>query len=278
MLPRKTALSLLFTVCILKTGSRRNDIAGKDGQRGGRSTNCEFLLVILLGTAAVFLSPSKPLLGGKIFLRDDLRESQRSANLRSVNETTIDNKASFIGATKKLLEPNKIDWSSGGGAAAPSFGNWWQEYVDAVLVGYTPSNNTDWCQSSHTTSQNSGLYLLKIHKSASSTAAAVALQIEESIASQKGLSHPCQSFVRHGDNYTKCEQPFLLWSIVQQPDKRSISSYFFHKISRNGKAYDSNQQSKILEQEKNYQIEYMAKMEKGEIVIHMNAFSLYQPL
>jgi len=140
---------------------------------------------------------------------------------------------------------------------------WWQEFVEAASVLYEPAITTDWCTNTTRSEQgqnklNSGMFYVKIPKSASSSLAGVANQIAESVAASKGLAF-CPLEERHGDSYKDRKNPNFLWTMLRSPHKRSISSYFFDTISRRGGSYDSQSLINQLDREKNFQLEYISK-------------------
>jgi len=145
--------------------------------------------------------------------------------------------------------------------------HWWEQYVEATSVVYKPSNNTNWCQESTTTDYlekdptkpNKGMYLVKVPKAGSSTAAAVSLQITDSVAEEKGFSKPCVSHINHSPHYVSRTRPFFMWSTVRQPDRRTLSMYFFKNVSHLGNSYDSENLISMLDDEKNFQIKFMSK-------------------
>lgn len=165
---------------------------------------------------------------------------------------------------------------------------WWQPYVNVVSRRYKASNDTEWCQdmtgifswsdswnayveSAKSESQSSlarhqrierqqpktGMYFVKVTKAGSSTAAAVALQISDSVAAEKGFSEPCDHHIHHGLAYTRRKKPFFLWTQIRRPHSRTISHYFFRDISRGGDSYNSTNLIKKLDAEKNIQIKYI---------------------
>jgi len=154
--------------------------------------------------------------------------------------------------------------------------DWWEPYVDVISVIYQPSNQTKWCEqiatSAHQKKTNNiltGMYLVKMPKTASSTSAAVALQIAESIALRKGLTKPCPTHVRHGSSYKSRQDPSFLWTVVRQPHKRDISEYFHFEISRRGEKYDSKDLIRHLEEKKNNQFKYISQgMESYPLLVN----------
>jgi len=149
--------------------------------------------------------------------------------------------------------------------------HWWQQYVEATSVVYKPSNNTDWCQESTTadymendpTKAKTGMYLVKVPKASSSTAAAVSLQITDSVAAEKNFSKPCVSHINHSPHYVSRTRPYFMWSTVRQPDRRTVSMYFFKNVSHLGDSYDSKSLISMLDDEKNFQIKFMSKKLKS---------------
>ena len=168
---------------------------------------------------------------------------------------------SFLSLDTRLSSPMPISTKQ----PAPLKG-WWEPYVDAVSVIFQPSNQTQWCEQASTSADKNktnhfltGMYLVKVPKTASSTSAAAALQIAESVALKKGLANPCPTHVHHGSSYTSRQDPSFLWTVVRQPHKRAISEYFFSEISRRGEKFNSTVLIRYLEQEKNFQLKYISK-------------------
>jgi len=156
--------------------------------------------------------------------------------------------------------------------------DWWQPYVDAASVIYQSSNQTQWCRQTTKSKHRhrskidhrTGMYLVKVEKTGSSTAAAAALQIAESVALKNGLAKPCPTHVNHGFDYEYRQDPSFLWTVVRQPHKRSISEYFFKHISRRGMKYNSSHLIRFLLLKKNYQLEYISKgMKSNPLLVNI---------
>ena len=169
--------------------------------------------------------------------------------------------------------------------------SWWQKRIEEVSVVYKPTNNTDWCvidisagnkndgrirqsDATRTTTTmtatkharqhvqmeqslpKTAMYLVKTQKAASSTAAAVALQIAETVGEQK-FGHKqasCPHHVHHGNAYLERQEPNFLWTIVREPGKRSIADYFFFEVSRHNTVYSSNHLLNHLTRQRHFQI------------------------
>jgi len=153
----------------------------------------------------------------------------------------------------------------------PPLKGWWEPHVDALSVIYQPSNQTQWCEQASTLApqKKTGMYLVKVTKTASSTSAAAALQIAESVALKKGLAKPCPTHVQHGSSYKSRQDPSFLWTVVRQPHKRDISEYFHFEISRRGEKYDSKDLIRHLEEKKNNQFKYISQgMESYPLLVN----------
>jgi hypothetical protein len=87
-----------------------------------------------------------------------------------------------------------------------------------------------WCNSNNTNNHNfsSGLLLVKVPKSASSTAASIVLRIQE--------RHDCRVEWKHRTavNYRNRNASFLV-APIRQPRSRALSNMSFHDISFHGK-------------------------------------------
>ena len=83
-----------------------------------------------------------------------------------------------------------------------------------------------------------GLYLVKIPKAGSSTAAGITHQLAHKIAQRKGYSqqHHCRVEAHHGSRHAFREPPYFLWSMIRRPADRALSWYYFSKVSREGRA------------------------------------------
>jgi hypothetical protein len=88
-----------------------------------------------------------------------------------------------------------------------------------------------------------GLYLVKIPKAGSSTAAGLTYQLATNVAARKKASSErkrsstriCQIEARHGKRHTHRQQPYFLWAQIRHPASRAVSSYYFNQVSRAGK-------------------------------------------
>ena len=172
---------------------------------------------------------------------------------------------------------------------------WWEPHAEAASVIYRPSNGTDWCGGpgeargvvTATTAEASmprtGLYLTKVMKTASSTAAGVSLQIAEAVARRRGRDGLCPHHVAHSwvtgrrggsrrrgggsrprGTARRCRaRPYFVWTVVRRPHERSISEFFFKDVSRNGRAYNASALIRLLERQKNYMIEVIENEERA---------------
>ena len=187
------------------------------------------------------------------------------------NETLKDTKSSLSSSISSLSNV--------------SYSDWWQPFVNDMSVTYTASSDKSqwkWCDppSNVTSSINednnrnlkqiigaskdcTGIYLVKVPKTGSSTAAGISLQIAESVAMKKGLREPCPSHVHHverGNAYWKRQDPSFIWTSIRQPHKRAISAYFFWRRNRKETAFEYNSLELIheLQDRKHYQFNYIS--------------------
>ncbi len=188
---------------------------------------------------------------------------------------TIMNTSTLLSKVVTSLETEILPTAS---SEDTSTTHWWEPFIDEISVIYKPSNQHQWCDTTSVSSPPlkaqqrklkekrpgdsdilSGLFLVKVPKTGSSTVAGVSIQIAESIGLKKGLSEPCPSHVHHGKAYTKRKDPSFLWTAVRRPDKRSISQYFFIFLTRRKMEYNSKKLIELLESLKSFQYNYISK-------------------
>jgi hypothetical protein len=110
------------------------------------------------------------------------------------------------------------------------------------------------------------LWYIKTNKAASSTAAAVTLQIATNVAQRKfgqKTSSPCMNHVKHHTDYSRRKEPNLLWTTLREPAKRTVSHYFFLRVSRGDVKPTPSQMIQYLGKSKNFQIGYVAQFHNG---------------
>ena len=148
---------------------------------------------------------------------------------------------------------------------------WWEEHIESLVTVYQQHNSTDWCAPGTPLSVSlkahkmvkTGLYLTKLFKAASSTAASVSIQIAEAIAHRKNLVG-CPFHVGHGAAHRRRQAPNFSWTVVRNPHKRVISWYFFKDISRQKQEYNSTDLITTLQINSNYMMEYIGDYDFDE--------------
>ncbi|KAG7345186.1 galactose-3-O-sulfotransferase [Nitzschia inconspicua] len=119
---------------------------------------------------------------------------------------------------------------------------WWTPFVDQLARPFSIlPKDPFWCVLRRIGSKasNSGMYLVKIPKTASSTATGVAIQIARSIPNRMGNrtgatksvngNMECTFHVTHEATHVDRQDPFLMWTLVRHPAKRV--NYEFHFLS-----------------------------------------------
>jgi Galactose-3-O-sulfotransferase len=147
--------------------------------------------------------------------------------------------------------------------------DWWKPLVDEISRPFAPlPKDQSWCvprpivQDEHAFNATSkaGLYLVKIPKTASSTAAGVTIQIARNVmARNKHPTMECTHHVEHGQAHVDREDPFFLWTVVRHPVKRAVSHYFFMTVSRLQVNATSEGMMTQLQQYKNLQFRQLAR-------------------
>jgi hypothetical protein len=163
--------------------------------------------------------------------------------------------------------------------------DWWKPLVDQVASPFRTIPNQSWCvprpvissmggeSNISTTRNNNGLYLVKIPKTASSTAAGVTIQIARNVAllpshhqhhDSSGSPPPprimeCTHHVDHGMAHVDRQDPFFLWTVVRHPIPRAISHYFFELVSRRSTMMTSSGMIAEVKRQQNFQFRYVAQ-------------------
>lgn len=175
---------------------------------------------------------------------------------------------------KSLKEDNNQPWDP----------NWWKPMVDrvarpfAVLPLPTTTSDNDalpsWCvprpiedkaARGNTTVNRSGIYLVKIPKTASSTAAGVTIQIARNVPRRPSADDDdlsvveCTHHVEHGMDHVDHQDPFFLWTILRHPGQRAVSHYFFELVSRRSTLVTSEGMIQELKRHVNFQFWHVAR-------------------
>lgn len=122
---------------------------------------------------------------------------------------------------------------------------WWKPYVDQVARPFPilGDNGKLWCiprrihkvTSLRERHVKSGLYMVKVEKTASSTSAGVTIQIARNVAEQQYKSAQpmeCTYHAAHGRAYAYRQDPYFMWTVLRDTRKRALSHYNFFVVSR----------------------------------------------
>jgi hypothetical protein len=146
--------------------------------------------------------------------------------------------------------------------------NWWEPYVDRIARSFSIRPDKSWCVPRTIPNSTklgeeeiqSGFYLVKIQKTASSTVAGVSIQIARNVGQQQHQKDTmeCVYHAAHGYEFARRRDPFFLWTVLRDPRKRAISDYFFFEVSRKRiPAADARMMQK-LNAHKSYQLANVA--------------------
>lgn len=138
----------------------------------------------------------------------------------------------------------------------------WQLAGHEIARVYPAWNGEDpfgWCVQDGMKKNASGLLFVKIYKCASSTGAGISLNIAHHVARRKNVSK-CQASVGH--HYTqrlplpqrKSQESSFLWTLVRHPAKRTLSHYYFKKVSKNGELPSDEAMLTFMEKQKNFEL------------------------
>ena len=132
---------------------------------------------------------------------------------------------------------------------------WWHVHVDKLARPYKPISDRSWCTS---TIPNSGIFYVKTPKTASSTAAAVTMQLSINVAQREfHSSTPCKNNAIHHVDYSRRQNPVLMWTTIRNPAQQALSQYYFRFVSRNGWTPNAHDQLMLFKRNRNYQINYI---------------------
>ncbi|KAL3930275.1 MAG: hypothetical protein SGARI_004529 [Bacillariaceae sp.] len=152
---------------------------------------------------------------------------------------------------------------------------WWEPYVDQVARPFPILNDTEksWCvprqipeiTSLEEPTVKSGLYLVKVTKTASSTSAGVTIQIARNAAERQqqqqhqqqrnaSQSMECTYHTAHGFEYVHRQAPHFMWTVVRDPSKRAISYYNFFVVSRKKKHHGPDKMIRKIQEYKSVQL------------------------
>jgi hypothetical protein len=161
---------------------------------------------------------------------------------------------------------------------------WWVPLVDQIAKPYQSSLDTLWCHPLPILTANStqaqikihkqfeekhaktGLFLVKVPKAASSTVAAVSIQIAHSVGQRYNSNAACAHHVHHGHQYTHRKESSFLWTTLREPAKRALSAYFFFKVSRKGITPNATDMIKGLKSSKNFQLNYIGRQKNNKLL------------
>lgn len=130
----------------------------------------------------------------------------------------------------------------------------WHNELKRLAKPFEPHIDKSWCSSS---SEGTGLYFTKVPKCASSTNAAISMQMAENVAKRLNQSGPCPTNVHHGSQYKHRKNPFLLWTNIRDPAKRAISHYFFRRVGRMGEMATVEGMMRNVNGTKNFMLDYI---------------------
>ncbi|KAG7347519.1 sulfotransferase family protein [Nitzschia inconspicua] len=175
---------------------------------------------------------------------------------------------------------------------------WWTPFVNQMARPFSIlPKDPFWCVprpilemtngDNITTASNKGLYLVKIPKTASSTAAGVTIQIARNTAARMAsqttisdsLNMECMYHIDHGMAHVDRQDPFFLWTVVRHPAQRAVSHYFFGEVSRRGAPFTSDGMIASLKRHVNFQFRQLARkrVDDGNATLVQTRYHLESP-
>jgi hypothetical protein len=163
---------------------------------------------------------------------------------------------------------------------------WWVPLVDQIAKPYQSSLDTSWChpqtiltttnstkaqikmhkQFERKQAKSKGLFMVKVPKAASSTVAAVSIQIAYSVGQRYNATAACAHHVHHGNQYKHRGESSFLWTTLREPAKRALSAYFFFRVSRRGITPNATGMINELKSSKNFQLKYIGRQKNGKLL------------
>mmetsp|Transcript_27441 Transcript_27441/g.63913 ORF Transcript_27441/g.63913 Transcript_27441/m.63913 type:complete len:478 (+) Transcript_27441:58-1491(+) len=127
--------------------------------------------------------------------------------------------------------------------------HWWKPYVERLAAPWKKDqrNWQDWCDPQV---RETGYWLTKLPKAASSTCAGVTSQIARS----------CHTFYHHGFKYVGRREPFFFWTVLRQPYMRTISHYYYLLGPREA---DARKFLCACHGDRHYQLAYVSQLSSG---------------